>query len=268
MSEEIDFSDTERKVGQLLPVLVNPKGEIIDGRHRLKYNKNWKRVQLDLDPLHTHVARLVVNTQRRITDEEDYNEFAKFLQKHEPGEKLYLVKSGVSIAERISGLTGIPHRKICDALDDEYTHPGGRVAEVSNLRTKQMLIRIPKPVVESVENAVKNLKQVLEEKPEKAEATLKTFNDTLELAGSLVKIRATDRKKREKKEPHEDWSPKHFIKKLNKASSDVTFLIELPSGVIGRVLHGMNDLDRETCQTLIRDLVEAATKLQAALEGS
>lgn len=266
MSEEIDFSDTERKVGQLLPVLVNPKGKIIDGRHRLKHNKNWKRVQLDLDPLQTHVARLVVNTQRRIANEEDYNELAKFLQKHEPGEKAYLVKPGVSIAERISELTGIQSQTVLEYLDGSFKRPHATVCPT--IQTKRLSSRIPLPVVESVENAVKNLKQILEEKPEKAEETLKTFSDTLELAGSLVKIRATDRKKREKKESHEDWSPKHFIKKLNKASSDVTFLIELPSGVIGRVLHGMNDLDRETCQTLIRDLVEAATKLQAALGGS
>lgn len=264
MSEEIDLASTGKKVGQLLPVLVNPKGEIVDGRHRLKANKNWKKVTLDLDDLQTHVARLVINTQRRIADEEDYNELAQFLRKSEPGDKPYRVKSGKSIAQRISELTGIPLSTVYDNLGDDQKQNQEKVtASVTFGRGKS--VRVPKPLAEPLREVVDKIKKLVEAEPEKTEEILKNCAEGLKVAAALSQPRK--KRKHEKTETKdEDWSPEHFVKKLNKASSQLTFLIDLPKTIVRQVLKEMNDLNRETCRIIIRDLVEAATKLQYALE--
>lgn len=265
MSEEPEFADTERKVGQLLPVLVNPKGDIVDGRHRLKANKNWRRITVDLNDLQTHVARLVINTQRRIADEEDYKELAEFLQKNEPGDKPYRVASGKSIAERISELTGINADTVRLNLDEQFKGDQGGTG-VPQVLGKGERVRVPKPLAEPVRQLVDQIKELVEADPDGRNEIIKACSETLSMVPALSR-RVKRSRKKAKSPSDEDWSPTHFIKRLNKASSDVTFLISLPTGVVKRVLGDMNGLDRETCQTLIRDLVEAATKLQKALEA-
>jgi len=118
------LKQTEAVVGPLLPVLVNKKGIVIDGRHRLKANPKWQRLELDLDEMKTHAVRLVLNTQRRIAGNGDYSEFAQYLRKTEPGDKKYTVKSGKTIAKRISELTGINLRSVQRHLEGtEFVGP-------------------------------------------------------------------------------------------------------------------------------------------------
>ena len=109
--ESLDWDHVRRlkrsreKVGELLPVLVNKKGFVIDGRHRLAACKDWKREVLDLDELDSVVARFVANTQRDDSEEhraESINDYAKILRKEEPGSKPYTVKSGKTITGRIA----------------------------------------------------------------------------------------------------------------------------------------------------------------------
>ena len=116
MKDLTPYKQTESVVGQLLPVLVNKRGAIIDGRHRVKANPNWRRTILNLNELQTHVARLVINTTRRTADTLDYQELAQYLQKTEPGKDRYHVKNGKTIAARITELTGIPYSTVMDHI--------------------------------------------------------------------------------------------------------------------------------------------------------
>jgi hypothetical protein len=128
MTDVNDLKQTAITVGELVPVLVNKKGIVIDGRHRQQVNPGWLTREVDLDDLKTHAARLVVNTQRRTAGKEDYEEFAKYLRETEPGDKKYKVKSGETIAERISTLSGINLRTVQRHLEGtEFVgpqHPG------------------------------------------------------------------------------------------------------------------------------------------------
>lgn len=138
-----ELKATEKLVGQLLPVLENKGGEIIDGRHRLEANPSWKKVVLDLDALQSHIARLVANAARRPAEPSDYDELAEYLRKTEPGDKPYNVKSGRSIAERINDLTGIPERTVRHNLSDKYKQPQKKVASVATFSNA----RRPKPTI-------------------------------------------------------------------------------------------------------------------------
>lgn len=39
----VDLRESEKLIGQLYPVLVDEKGNILDGQHRLKANPNWRK---------------------------------------------------------------------------------------------------------------------------------------------------------------------------------------------------------------------------------
>ena len=67
MSEEYDLSKSEKGIGQLYPILEAKDGEIIDGFHREKADKNWKRVRLEhIDTEEKKLlARLIANFHRR-----------------------------------------------------------------------------------------------------------------------------------------------------------------------------------------------------------
>ena len=53
--------------------------------------------------------------------------------KTEPGEKAYTVKSGQTVVERISELTGISERTVRSHLDDRYKQGQEKVATLATL---------------------------------------------------------------------------------------------------------------------------------------
>jgi hypothetical protein len=137
------FRCSREKVGELLPVLVNKQGWVIDGRHRLAAYKDWKREVLDLDEVHSLLVRIVANT-RDDTDEhriDVYLDFVEHLRRHEPGNKTYTVASGKTIAERIKEETGIAIDESIRYLDRAYLH----AQERERKRTLELRILCVKP---------------------------------------------------------------------------------------------------------------------------
>lgn len=263
MSEDLEIADTERAVGQLLPVLVNAKGEVVDGRHRLKVNRNWKKVTIDLNDLQTHVARLVINTQRRIADEEDYNELARFLQKAEPGDKAYRVSLGKSIAERISELTGISNRIVLANLDERYKQNQEKVADAASLGIGKSL-RVPKPVAKSVKDAVTALKEAVEENPDKTKEILEGFKDAQDLAVAMAKTRSKNRtKEKTEKRPPDAGS---FIKSICRWAKAALAVDEIPETILAKVIADMDAERRKRVRLSIAIILRNTEKLKAALE--
>jgi hypothetical protein len=181
LSNEVYLKQTEKTVGQLLPVLVNKKGEIIDGKHRTKSNPRWKKLVLPLNPLQTHIARLVINTQRRITDDNEYNDVAKLLQNTEKGKEPYLVKSGKTIAKRIEELSGIPSDTVLEHLDSKYKDPvksvaGGTPTELGEGER----IRVPDSLAPRVKKLIESVKKAVAASPEQKDEILASVKNHVE----------------------------------------------------------------------------------------
>jgi len=111
-----EIRSTSKVIGRVVPVLVNPKGEVIDGYHRLRADGKWPKRTLRLNALQTRVARLVINRTRRTANRRDYEELAQYLQKTEPGKDHYHVWNGKTVAARIAKLTGIPYSTVMDHI--------------------------------------------------------------------------------------------------------------------------------------------------------
>lgn len=123
--------------------------------------------------MQTHVARLVINTNRRVADEADYNELAEFLQRTEPGDKPYRVRSGKSIAERISQLTGIHVRTVRRNLDSKYMQfqEAGKVDTVSTFGDESTwpTVDVPRGLVPVIRDLVDAVKEKVAENPERVD---------------------------------------------------------------------------------------------------
>jgi hypothetical protein len=180
---------SEKAVGQLLPVLINKRGDVVDGRHRLKANKNWKKVTFDLHEWETPAARLVANTQRRVADEDDYNEFAAFLLNTEgvnethgkpPKKCTYHVKSGKTIVERIVELTNIPERTVRGNLSEDYKGPHKTAVTAVSLG-KTDVVRIPQTIREPVQSIVEQAQKVITANPDKKREAVQVLARTFEL---------------------------------------------------------------------------------------
>jgi len=168
MSEII--RETEKAIGKdlaylLSPVLVNERGEVVDGDHRLRLDESWAKRTVPLSDFDTHRARLILNTARRQSDtlETDYNGFAEYLQHNEPGTKPWLVNSGQTIAERISTSTGIPKDTVLEYLDKRYKGPTGPTGDTPIGKGEQ--VRIPKELAPEIRALVTQVKTAADEAP-------------------------------------------------------------------------------------------------------
>lgn len=66
-----DLEKSEKTVGQILPVLLDKNGNIIDGFHRKRVNPNWKEERLDIDDaLQVLRVRVAVQYRREVPAEE------------------------------------------------------------------------------------------------------------------------------------------------------------------------------------------------------
>ena len=141
-NQELKFSTC--KIGQLYPVLVDYYGQVIDGKHRLRADKNWKKVKLEhirteKDRL---VARIVSNVSRRIVSDEEKKQLLDGLARiflnegYTPG----------AIAYKIAEATGMSYRWVVkympstykDSKQSERAHPAAR-------RTTEILVEIFEP---------------------------------------------------------------------------------------------------------------------------
>ena len=122
MSTEYDLKKSE-KIGQLYPVLVDAKGNVIDGIHRLKADPNWKKERLEEVDSEEKllVARAVSNWHRRQVSREEKEEWINGLARIYKKQGLSIERGGINeIKERIAKLTGLNPDTVLAYLSVEY----------------------------------------------------------------------------------------------------------------------------------------------------
>ena len=118
-----DLRQASEIVGKLYPILVDEKGNVIDGYHRLKVDPNWPKIELPgiCSEEKRLVARLISNLCRRNMSASEKREILTALG------HLYL-KQGVpatALIRRISRDTGMSYRWVMlYAPDFLKTRPG------------------------------------------------------------------------------------------------------------------------------------------------
>lgn len=62
-----ELKSSSNRIGQLYPILVDYHGEIIDGEHRFRADKNWRRIRLKHVKTEKEktIARIIANNVRR-----------------------------------------------------------------------------------------------------------------------------------------------------------------------------------------------------------
>ena len=142
MSEEYDLKQSEGAIGQLYPILEAKDGDIIDGLHRERADKNWKRLRLEhIDTQEKKlVARLVANFHRRQVSREEKKEWINGLA------RIYIkqglrVRRDIStekggyrlneITQKISEVTGLEITTVRDYISPTYkqTETGHEIQE-------------------------------------------------------------------------------------------------------------------------------------------
>jgi len=113
-----ELKASSRKFGQLYPILVDYYGEIIDGEHRFRADRNWRKVKLEHIKTEEDrlVARIVANNVRRsVTPNEKRQLLRRLANIH--------LKQGVQpgrIAHRIAKETGMSYRWVVKYLPFEF----------------------------------------------------------------------------------------------------------------------------------------------------
>jgi len=108
--EEYSLKESAEGVGELVPVIKDAYGNVIDGFHRLRVDPNWPAIRLTRidDPIKLELARLAVNYCRRRVPKEELQAKIEFL-----------IKTGGLTPEEISRKTGISLRTIYRYMPDE-----------------------------------------------------------------------------------------------------------------------------------------------------
>ena len=118
-----ELKASSERVGKLYPVLLDKRGNIVDGKHRLEVDENWPKVKLEHIETDKQllIARLIGNVCRRLVSSEEKGEMLGQL-----GE-IYL-KEGVEpgeIAYKIAAETGMSYRWAMEYLPAEYKARAG-----------------------------------------------------------------------------------------------------------------------------------------------
>ena len=120
---EYDLKKSE-KIGQLYPVLVDAKGKVIDGFHRLKADPHWRKEKLpEIDTEEKLlIARCVANWHRRQISREEKEEWINGLARiyGKQGLKVRSKSGRNEIMAKIMGVTGLSDRAIGTYLKSEY----------------------------------------------------------------------------------------------------------------------------------------------------
>ena len=120
---EYDLKKSE-KIGQLYPVLVDAKGNVIDGFHRLKVDPKWRTEKLpEIDTEEKLiVARCVANWHRRQVTREEKEEWINGLAGiyKKQGLKVRSKSGRNEIMAKMMEVTGLSDRAIGTYLKSEY----------------------------------------------------------------------------------------------------------------------------------------------------
>jgi hypothetical protein len=129
LSEEYDLKDSGDAVGQLYPVLVDAKGNVIDGFHRLEANPEWRKEKLEnIDSEEKLLlARCISNWHRRQVSREEKEEWINGLA------KIYK-KQGLSASKLIGGKY---HNEIIAKIVDKTGFSKPTITKHLDLKYKQ-----------------------------------------------------------------------------------------------------------------------------------
>lgn len=120
---EYDLKKSE-KIGQLYPVLVDAKGNVIDGFHRLEADPNWRRERIkEIDTEEKLlVARCVSNWHRRQVSREEKEEWINGLAKlyKKQGLKVGKHNEANEIIDKIVSVTGLGATTVRSYLRAEF----------------------------------------------------------------------------------------------------------------------------------------------------
>jgi hypothetical protein len=123
---EYDLKKSE-KIGQLYPVLVDAKGNVIDGFHRLEVDPKWRREKIpEIDTEEKLlVARCVANWHRRQVTREEKEEWINGLAKiyKAKGMKVLDEDGKNQIKLHISEATGLHPDSVLLLLDEKFKAP-------------------------------------------------------------------------------------------------------------------------------------------------
>ena len=120
---EFDLKKSE-KIGQLYPVLVDAKGNVIDGHHRLEADPNWRKEKIpEIDTEEKLlVARCVSNWHRRQVSREEkadwINGLAELYKKQ--GLKIGKTHQPNEIVRKICEVTGLSQPTVNNYLIDSF----------------------------------------------------------------------------------------------------------------------------------------------------
>ena len=159
-----DLEATSRSVGRLYPVLLDRHGNIIDGMHRLKADKNWPKIRLENIETEEQrlIARLIANVCRRHVPAKEKTQILARLAEIYQKEG---VKPG-KIAYKIAEKTGMSYRWVTKYLPDKFKdnlQSQRRTGAVAHRATK----KDPKHVI-----------PLALEEPPKGAITIKTYRNT------------------------------------------------------------------------------------------
>lgn len=124
------------KIGQLYPVLVDVKGNVIDGFHRLEADPNWRKETVsEIDTKEKLlVARCVANWNRRqvsIQEKEEWiNDLARIYKEH--GLEVGKPRQVNQIVNKIAEVTGLTPQTVRSYLSKEFRQvPPENLAELN-----------------------------------------------------------------------------------------------------------------------------------------
>lgn len=118
-SEEYDIRQSEKDVGQLYPVLIDKKGRVIDGLHRLNIDPSWRTVTLEnIDSEEKFLkARIISNLHRRTVPASEIRAWINDLAEVAVTE--HDIKPG-RISDWIAEGTGYDYKTVLRYLDEKY----------------------------------------------------------------------------------------------------------------------------------------------------
>ncbi len=115
---EYNLKESEELVGQLYPILEDKDGNIIDGKHRLKANPDWRRERLETVDSKTKLtkARMASNWDRRKVSKKEKGEWLDGLCEDNPR---WRARSGSFVSSLVEN-TELSERTIQKYLSDKY----------------------------------------------------------------------------------------------------------------------------------------------------
>jgi len=160
-----DLEATSRSVGRLYPVLLDRHGNVIDGMHRLKADKNWPKIRLENIETEEQrlIARLISNVCRRYVPAKEKTQIlgrlAEIYRKEgvEPGK----------IAYKIAEKTGMSYTWVMKYLPEKFKDP--QQSKRASAATRRVARK---------DNPTCHMVSLELEEPPKGALTIKTYGNT------------------------------------------------------------------------------------------